>query len=492
MPKIQMRDMVVVIPGIIGSVLQKDGKDIWGISRQSLWQAFSSFGDSLKQLKLNCDDDSELDDLGDGIKASRIIEMPHLIPELAKNIGYTELSRLITNNFKVTEGDIYKNDKPANFFKFYYDWRRDNRVSARLLKRLLDERLKKWRESPNGAEDGKIIMLAHSMGGLLARYYLEVLEGWQDCRALITLGTPHRGSVDAFNFIVNGFKKPLLDDITEVMRSLRSVYQLMPIYPMLKIGNEYKRIAEAGIDLPNIDKAKAENALKFHDEIRDAVNKHRQDANYLNNKYKLIPVVGTKQDTLQSASLTEDGQINPCLELPKGSDPVLCNGDGTVPYISAIPIELTTEYRQIYIAERHSSIQNHGQVLDQVCELIGAMQVRGTKNFENPGIADISRERAAISINIDDVYIPGEVVEFRASIRDTSEDFGKLKARIKSVSDEAFSLTADFQKQDDRWVLHLDPNTFPTGGLYRVEIKVQKGGLKDAPTAVHDLFEVIK
>jgi hypothetical protein len=30
-----MNDIVVVIPGILGSVLQKDGKDIWALSRRS-------------------------------------------------------------------------------------------------------------------------------------------------------------------------------------------------------------------------------------------------------------------------------------------------------------------------------------------------------------------------------------------------------------------------------------------------------------------------
>jgi hypothetical protein len=35
------------------------------------------------------------------------------------------------------------------------------------------------------------------MGGLVARYYLEVLGGWEKCRALFTFGTPHRGSLNA-------------------------------------------------------------------------------------------------------------------------------------------------------------------------------------------------------------------------------------------------------------------------------------------------------
>jgi triacylglycerol esterase/lipase EstA (alpha/beta hydrolase family) len=53
------------------------------------------------------------------------------------------------------------------------------------------------------------------MGGLISRYYLEVLEGWRDCRALVTFGTPYRGAVDAVNYLANGYKQ-LFVELTEV------------------------------------------------------------------------------------------------------------------------------------------------------------------------------------------------------------------------------------------------------------------------------------
>src|SRR4029434_11089128 len=31
--------------------------------------------------------------------------------------------------------------------------------------------------------------------------------GWRDCRALITFGTPYRGSANALNYLANGYKK---------------------------------------------------------------------------------------------------------------------------------------------------------------------------------------------------------------------------------------------------------------------------------------------
>ena len=55
-------------------------------------------------------------------------------------------------------------------------------------------------------------------GGLVARYYLELLGGWQSCRALITLGTPFRGAVDALHSLANGYRMAGVT-LTNVLRT---------------------------------------------------------------------------------------------------------------------------------------------------------------------------------------------------------------------------------------------------------------------------------
>ena len=469
-----MRDIVVVIPGITGSVLQKDGKDIWGLSGTVLGSALFNRNDWIEQLKLNGNDDPEADDLGDGITASRIIEIPHLIPGLAKSIGYTELSSLITKNFEVTEGDIYNNDKPANFFKFYYDWRRDNRVTARLLKRLLDERLKQWREC-TGNKNAKVIILAHSMGGLVSRYYVEVLEGWRDCKALFTFGTPHRGSVKAVNFLANGYKQLFLE-LTEVMRSLTSIYQLLPIYETLQIGNEYYRIGETD-NLPNIDKTRAADALKFHRKIEAAVKINIKDENYKKD-FTTIPIVGIKQPTFQSALLA-NGKLSVSEKLPRKlqSRPDLSDGDGTVPQVSAIPIELSNGLNNNFIAETHGSLQNQSQMLDNLFSCL---------NLNQFDLAGVRAPQSAISLSLDDLYLPSELIEIRGRVISFSPTHGKLKAKITSVSHSETALNLDFEEQEKEWVLAID-NLKP--GLYRLQVETENSG-EQFPTLVHDFFEV--
>ena len=87
----------------------------------------------------------------------------------------------------------------------------------------------------------------------------------------------------------------------EIINSMTSIYQLLPIYPVLQVGDKSKRIAEAG-NLPNIDPERAVSALEFHREIEAAVKANGHNA------YATVPFVGVQQPTLQSAKL-EDGKI---------------------------------------------------------------------------------------------------------------------------------------------------------------------------------------
>ena len=478
--KTKMKDLVVILPGITSSFLQKDGKEIWAISGQAVWQALTSLGESVQQLKL-VEDDPNADFAPDGIKASRLAPDISLVPGLVKIDGYSALSRLITSNFEVTRGDIYHDpeDKPANYYEFPYDWRRDNRINARLFKKLVDKRLKCWRES-SGAQDAKVILLAHSMGGLISRYYLEVLEGWQDCQALFTFGTPYRGSLNAVDFLANGYKK-LFMDLTEVMRSFPSVYQLMPIYKMLKVGDQYQRIAETN-NLPNIDPMIAADALAFHREIEAAVKRHQEDGNYWRS-YKTIPIVGIEQPTLQSATLV-DGKLTASQELPDWIDGVAKNGDGTVPYVSAIPIELSKAFQDTYIAERHGSIQNNSQILQQLSDRLRTIQFPELEAIRAPQ----KRILAAISLSVDDLYLADEPVVISAKIVNSEQQLGGLKAQITPVTGEGNPQAYDFQFQEDGWVLNLDNLA---SGQYRLQVQTKESN-SQAPFPVHDVFEIVR
>jgi pimeloyl-ACP methyl ester carboxylesterase len=478
MPKKRLRDIVVLLPGITGSVLQKDGKDLWAISSQAAWRALTSLGGSFQELLL-AGDDPCIDDLEDGIQATRLMPDAHLIPGLVKIDGYSDTARLIMDHFEVKRGNLF-DGSPANFFEFPYDWRRDNRVAARQLQKLIEERLPRWREY-SGARDARVILLAHSMGGLVCRYYLEVLEGWRECRALITFGTPYRGSLNALDFLSNGYKKRFVD-LTEAMRSFTSVYQLLPIYRAVKIDHTYRRVAE--IDgIPGVVRSRAEAALAFHREIEAAVAEHRKDPAYLEKGYRVVPVVGTRQPTLQSAELA-DGYLRAGRELPEGIDELLGDGDGTVPRLSAIPLELSEEYRDTFVPERHGSLQRNVVVLADLRGRLEQMQVTGLGAIRGPGLSPEAAERPAISLDLEDLYVTGEPVEFRVELLNC-QDPGSVSARLESVDGpRGRPLEKEFHRTADAgWGLRVEGLSV---GLYRIEVCTAKLG----PSPVHDLFEV--
>src|SRR5262245_20517012 len=343
MAKEQMGDVVVLLPGILGSVLARDGNDVWAPSPGAIGRALWTLGRSLRSLALD-GDPWEQDDLGDGVVATRVMPDVHIVPGLWGIDGYTTISRLICDHFDVVPGETY--------IEFPYDWRRDNRVAARRLRQVADEKLHVQRQRNPSA---KLVLIGHSMGGLVARYFLECLDGWRDTRSLITFGTPHRGSLNALEFLINGFVKkvgPLkVADLTTLLRSMTSVYQLLPMYPCVDLGSGNERIAEAGDRLPGIDPSRATSALEdFHWSIRDGAEAHDAAA------YAIHSIVGIAQGTKQSARW--DGSRLTIEERLDGDDH---GGDGTVPRVSATPIETDgwkPEYQPMYSADRHASLQN--------------------------------------------------------------------------------------------------------------------------------------
>ncbi|MEM9947997.1 MAG: lecithin--cholesterol acyltransferase [Cyanobacteria bacterium P01_D01_bin.36] len=484
MTKIPMKDMVVILPGILGSVLQKDGRDLWAISGQSFWNLVTNSKETIKSLELGFDDPS-LDDLGDGIRATRLIEDVSIIPGLVKIDGYTQTTRMITDNFEVTMGDIYNDpdEKAANLYHFPYDWRRDNRIHARKLKTLIDKRLKRWREA-SGAPDAKVVLLAHSMGGLVSRYYLEVLGGWRDARALFTFGTPHRGSINGLNFLANDYKQ-LFFDLTNVMRSLTSVYQLLPLYPAIKIGNEFVRVTETD-QVPNVIQSRAQDARNFHDEIFNAVTENEKEEAYRNN-FITVPVIGIKQPTLQSAEMIE-GKLVASQTLPAALAGRVdyVDGDGTVPKISAIPNELSKQSRSFnnrFISESHGALQNQEQILQCVKEAIATTQ------FEDA--FSIRAMEASIGLAVDDLYLPEEPLALQASVTsEASAEVTGLQAVITPVAKEGIPLTLNFeqqsaQQQTQQWALSTEQ--LPAG-RYRVVVNATGNG--SLPDPVHNMFEV--
>jgi triacylglycerol lipase len=70
---------------------------------------------------------------------------------------------------------------------FSYDWRQSNTVIAQQISAEVDALLQR-----TGAK--KVDIVAHSMGGLSARWYLKFLGGTAKVDRFVSIGTPHHGA----------------------------------------------------------------------------------------------------------------------------------------------------------------------------------------------------------------------------------------------------------------------------------------------------------
>ena len=82
-----------------------------------------------------------------------------------------------------------------NVIPFYYDWRQNITSNEPSLNNLINS---------NIISGEKVDLVAHSMGGLIARNYLETSQNNNKASKLLMVGTPNQGSALAYPAFVNG------------------------------------------------------------------------------------------------------------------------------------------------------------------------------------------------------------------------------------------------------------------------------------------------
>lgn len=443
MHRYKMPDLIVLLPGITGSVLKKNGEVVWGYSASTIAKALFTHAESMINAMALPHDDPAVDDLGDGIAADALMPDLHLLPGIWKIDGYAKIADAIKSAFDVTDGE--------NFFPFPYDWRRDNRVAARKLAKATHSWLSAWRQK-SGNANAKLILIGHSMGGLVSRYFLECLEGWKDTKALVTFGTPYRGSLNALDGLSNGLKKGPLD-LTALARQLTALYQLLPVFESYDAGNgKLVRVGET-TGIPNVDPAKAAAALAFHREIEAAVASNQKLPQYQASRYRIYPVVGVAQDTNLSARLV-GGRVE-MLQTYKGE---VLGGDGTVPQVSAIPIELSADPSSaMYAGTRHGSLQNADPVIMHLTGVLSGFEI---------DLGEFRRPKTQVALEVEDVYVSDEPVSVRA--RPSTSD-ARLQATLWRSGEKLPVASAEMTPAEGDW---FGVDFMPlVAGAYRVTVE---------------------
>lgn len=213
----------VVLPGILGSELcREDGTRVW-----------LNVGNALGYYDLRLPGVDGAPG-GQELRPGGLLGVDTVLPRL---FGFTEYSDLL----RVLEAGSFCRDAPEGegpaYHVFTYDWRRDLADSARLLgeelDRLADER---------GDPDLRFNLVGHSMGGLVARYYLrfggappslDAPVSWAGARrveSLLVVATPNSGNLQALAAILGGNRVGLSSTTlaAPVVASMPAPYQLLP------------------------------------------------------------------------------------------------------------------------------------------------------------------------------------------------------------------------------------------------------------------------
>jgi len=190
---------VVFVPGLMGSNLWLGEERVWPNVRTLFTQP-------------------ELYTLPDKVplEPRGIVNEVVIVPNLIKQEMYGRLGDFLVESLGY--------QRQVDLIEFAYDWRYDVRLSAQRLAEAIDQ----WNRP------GPIVLIAHSLGSLVSRYYIEQLGGKNKVERVIFLGGPHYGVPRAIaNLMLKADLLPfgvLGDRLRAVLTSFPSMYQILPIY----------------------------------------------------------------------------------------------------------------------------------------------------------------------------------------------------------------------------------------------------------------------
>lgn len=245
-----------------------------------------------------------------------------------------------------------------NVRAFWYDWRKDLRVSAAQL----DAAINGW--FPEGEP---VHIVAHSMGGMVARVYLQDHpHRWKVGGRLVMLGTPNRGSfaalqaltgcADVLHSLAMLDLKHDLNALTAMVDSFPGLYQLQPSPSAIPA---VERLYDPALYSPRLSLSAAH--------LQTARQRHLAlDQGPFE---RMIYIAGCNQPTVQGVDCDRlrtllQSNLNPSSTLDCFE--VGVQGDGTVPHALGLLPEVPT----YYIDETHSGLSTNSEVLDALDGLL--------------------------------------------------------------------------------------------------------------------------
>jgi hypothetical protein len=423
---------VIVVPGIMGSELvDSDGDVVWGLKPSLFAKAWVT--GALSRLRPTPE---ELEGRP-RLRATRLIRDAGWLPILRGQEPYTAIVGRLR---KVAA-------RPEAVAEFPYDWRLPVAAAAEGLCSFADRHLGTWRETVRreGLGDpgeAKLVIVAHSMGGVVARHAGRVLGLDAEIADVITAGTPYFGSVKAVEAMAQGRVGVPLPRaaVAGLACACPGLYDLLPRYRCVVDGGALRQLTVDDVVDVGGDRELARQAA----DRWECLGLREADApgSVWSSSFALI---GAEQPTVQSLAI-DAGQ---CAFIPSLGD-VDHRGDSTVYADSAHPKGVA----RVGIPQKHSALLKDGHAQTMVADRLVAKAT---------GVALGTRP---LGVDIPDLVAAG--VRPRVSVTGVGGDTGAVTVTSTNLATSAVELRWRGRRAgEDVWF--EGPGLAP--GLHRVEVK---------------------
>ena len=474
------RNPVVLVPGIMGTEIFKDyddQKEIW----PNVNKLISSISDNfLNDLALNSDG---TENLKKPMKLGDIIRGTH-IDILGVKYDSETFEGLIT----LLEKNGYVEN--TNLFVSPYDWRKSNVDSAGKLKDKINKIL-----ADTGAD--KVDIVAHSMGGLVAKKYIAD-NGANKVGQLIFIGTPQLGAPKAFKVIMEGddmgidikdaspFRFLTPSRVKYIVQNMPGVFELLPSKKYIDgqsdfSGEKYitNYITPSFSDpnnpvKPDLSFGQTEDFLKSQNintkmlDFDDSLHNDTDNLDLSGVKVSNFIGCGTTKTIGHITVKKKSTGILLLKKLVNTYDLEYENGDDTVPLRSADD----SPGQKYYVkGSSHGELPSAFGIEESVTALLRGKQLA---DFPN------------ISYNIHDCYIKGKTISLRSLLPFMEylvyDDFGNYTGPVKSIDlskEEDPDETADAGSEIEYGIPGVQYNKIgettsiflPAGGNYKIVVK---------------------
>jgi hypothetical protein len=486
-----LRHLIVIVPGIGGSVLADASGVVWGDTMRRV------VGVVRDPARLSISEAPRLDAVG-------LMGTLGFCPPFQLR-GYDDLVNALVNGLDTPDlvvdvaADGRARNLRADIVQLPYDFRLGVQAASRRLAAEVTARLAHLSESERAR---RVIVIGHSMGGLVARCWASDPQQAGMCMAVLTVGTPHRGASKALDWLVNGVaigdrmpvgasavkgaSRVLLNGTTAMLREWPGMYDLLPTYQVVEDlagGRRLNAVDLAGPTGPGfaadtVFVREAGRAADLQAMITNAWSAPKED------RPVTIPFFARDHGTAHGARLTDGTTLTVSNTDPEWQPNPGWRGDGTVPAISAIPPEMggpVDASRLHHVSDRHLPMASTGAVVQMVRSLVGddVSAVRGTP------LADVR-----LGVDLDDAAVVGEPVTVAARLLSGAATLDPTGVTVwVTVQPEDHSTKPTHYRGDPDgtgWQVSFTP---PASGLWQV--RVEATTLEVEPAAVTDTLAVL-